>query len=178
MSFTPSLRDTDTDLIENALQTRPQTHSVAEFVPGPGIQKLSMAFDIGALRDALAECLAREEYQGDMQDQGFAALPLTQRPGQTEWTANDLSGRYWLRADDRYIEEPREELVEEKNFSEFNPKFAGTYFEHVHAELSRRFPIGRTYSLQGTVQLQFMAQRSRTAVTHSDNNKSWIVVCR
>ena len=26
-----------------------------------------------------------EEFQGGMQDQGFAALPLTQRPGQTEW---------------------------------------------------------------------------------------------
>ncbi|WP_323784042.1 hypothetical protein [Leisingera sp.] len=45
---------------------------------------------------------------GGWQDQGFAALPLTRRPGQTEWSANDLSGRYWLRADDRYVEEPRE----------------------------------------------------------------------
>jgi hypothetical protein len=34
--------------------------------------------------------------------------------------------------------------VSEIRFSEFNPKFRGTYFEHVHSELSRRFPIGRT----------------------------------
>ena len=80
---------------------------------------------------------------GGMQETGFAALPLTQRPGQTEWTENDLSGRYWLRGDDRYVEEAREDLVPEIDFSEFNPDFAGTYFEHVHAELSRRFPIGR-----------------------------------
>ena len=79
-----------------------------------------------------------------MQDQGFAALPLTQRPGQTEWTENDLSGRYWIRGDDRYVEEPREELVAENQFSEFNPKFAGTYFEEVIGELKKRFPIGRT----------------------------------
>ena len=31
----------------------------------------------------------------------------------------------------------------EIDFSEFNPAFAGTYFEHVHVELARRFPIGR-----------------------------------
>ena len=80
---------------------------------------------------------------GGMQDEGFAALPLTQRPGQREWTENDLSGRYWIRGDDRYVEEPREDLVPEIDFGEFNPDFAGTYFEHVHAELARRFPIGR-----------------------------------
>ena len=76
-------------------------------------------------------------------DEGFAALPLTQRPGQTEWTENDLSGRYWLRGDDRYVEEAREDLVPEKAFSEFNPDFAGTYFEEVHRQLATRFPIGR-----------------------------------
>jgi hypothetical protein len=63
---------------------------------------------------------------------------------EADWTANDLSGRDWLRTDDRYVEEPREDLVSEIRFSEFNPEFRGTYFEHVHSELSRRFPIGRT----------------------------------
>jgi len=144
MSFIPTIRDVDVDLAEGAMRTQPETESVAHFVPGPGIQKLQLKFDINELRKALGECLSREAFQGDMQDQGFAALPLTQRPGQTEWTSNDLSGRYWLRADDRYVEEPREDLVQEIGFSEFNPKFRGTYFEHVHEELTRRFPIGRT----------------------------------
>ena len=67
-----------------------------------------------------------------MQDEGFAALPLTQRPGQTEWTENDLSGRYWLRGDDRYVEEAREDLIPEKAFNEFNLEFAGTYFDEDH----------------------------------------------
>ncbi len=35
----------------------------------------------------------------------------------------------------------REALVPEIDHSEFNPKFSGTFFEHVHAELSKRFPI-------------------------------------
>ena len=41
------------------------------------------------------------------------------------------------------VEEAREDLVPEKAFSEFNPDFAGTYFEEVHSQLATRFPIGR-----------------------------------
>lgn len=144
MTFTPQITDTDVETITQTIATPAETQSVAQFKPGPGIARLELKFDIDKLREALEECLRREAFMGAMQDQGFAALPLTQKPGQTEWTTNDLSGRYWLRADDRYTEEPREDLVPEINFSEFNPKFAGTYFEHVHAELTKRFPIGRT----------------------------------
>ena len=136
--------DPDVALVELRIASRPDSRSVAEFVPGgPGIERLSLSFDIGALREALAGCLRRSDFMGGMQDEEFAALPLTQRPGQTEWTENDLSGRYWLRGDDRYVEEAREDLVPEKAFSEFNPDFAGTYFEEVHQQLIDRFPIGR-----------------------------------
>jgi hypothetical protein len=144
MTFAPQLQDGDVKTVMAAMSARPTTDTVAKFVPGPGLVKLDMQFDIEKLRDALDECLKREKMMGGMQDEGFAALPLTQKPGQTEWTENDLSGRYWLRADDRYVEEPREDLVPEVSFSEFNPKFKGTYFEAVHTELSKRFPIGRT----------------------------------
>ncbi|MGI9363673.1 MAG: hypothetical protein ACR2O8_00680 [Rhizobiaceae bacterium] len=143
MTYRPEVLDADVQAITAWMKDRPDTQSVANFVPGPGIQKLALTFDIARLRDALDICLSRSSFKGDMQDQGFAALPLTQRPGQTEWTSNDLSGRYWLRADHRYVEEPREDLVEESQFSQFNPEFAGTYFEDVHRELTRRFPIGR-----------------------------------
>lgn len=136
--------DPDSRLIRKLLETRPDSESVATFKPGPGICRLDLKFDIGELQKALEECQAKHSYQGNMQDQGFAALPLTQRPGQTEWTENDLSGRYWIRGDSRYVEEPREDLVPEIQFSEFNPAFKGTYFEHVHSELIKRFPIGRT----------------------------------
>ena len=144
MGFNAQIKDADVQAIEGWMQTQPNTTSVAEFTPGPGIQRLTLKFDITELKKALDECLEREAFQGGMQDQGFAALPLTQRPGQTEWTENDLSGRYWLRGDTRYVEEAREDLVPEIDFSEFNPKFKGTYFENVHEELTKRFPIGRT----------------------------------
>lgn len=144
MTFRPEINDQDVTTIMAAMSMHPRSSTVKDFVPGPGIQKLKLSFDIERLREALDECLAREDFKGGMQDQGFAALPLTQRPGQTEWTENDLSGRYWIRGDDRYVEEPREDLVPEDQFCEFNPKFAGTYFEDVIGELKRRFPIGRT----------------------------------
>ncbi len=144
MTFVPKFVDADVARIAEAMATHLPTDRVAEFVPCPGIIRLDLKFDIVKLKEALEECLKREDMMGGMQDKGFAALPLTQRPGQTEWTANDLSGRYWLRADDRYVEEPREDLVPEIDFSEFNPKFKGTYFEYVHEELAKRFPIGRT----------------------------------
>ena len=136
--------DPDALLVRKLIESRPDSESVATFKPGPGICRLNLKFDIQELQLALNECLAKQSYQGNMQDQGFAALPLTQRPGQTEWTENDLSGRYWIRGDDRYVEEPRENLVPEIEFSEFNPAFKGTYFEQVHDELTKRFPIGRT----------------------------------
>jgi len=136
--------DPDVLLINRLMERRMDTESVATFTPGPGICRLDLKFDIEKLQEALHECLAKESFKGNMQGQGFSALPLTQRPGQTEWTDNDLSGRYWLRADDRYVEEPRENLVPEIEFSEFNPLFEGSYFEYVLHELSKRFPIGRT----------------------------------
>ena len=143
MVFVPTEVDADVETVCSRIAIAPETRSVAGFVTGPGISRLNLRFDIDALRSALAECLRRSDYLGDMQHQGFAALPLTRIPGRTEWSANDLSGRYWLRVDDRYVEEAREELVPEIEYSEFDPKFAGTYFEYVHAELGRRFPIGR-----------------------------------
>jgi len=79
------------------MSSRPDHHSVTEFKAGPGIQKLDLQFDIKELRNALQQCLASVEFQGGMQSQGFAAIPVTQRPGQTTWTENDLSGRYWIR---------------------------------------------------------------------------------
>jgi len=138
--FTPD----DRRAVEQWIAAPPDTVSVAGFVPGPGIQKLALRFDIARLHDALGECLNRAELRGgDWRKYGFGALPLTRRPGDADVNANDLSGRYWLRRDERYEEEAFEDLVDEAAFSEFDPTFAGTYFETVHRELTRRFPIGR-----------------------------------
>ena len=133
----------DKQAMASWLDQRPDSSSVAQFTPGPGIAKLDLKFDISLLRDALETCVSRQGYKGDMQDEGFAALPLTRIPGNSEVSANDLSGRYWLRPDDSYNEVAREEFVDEAAFSEFDPAFADTYFSEVHKALTARFSIGR-----------------------------------
>lgn len=147
----PEHLPSDARLVGERLATPPETDSVAKFVPSEQIKKLSLQFDIDRLRGALKECLSISDYQGNMQDSGFAALPLTRRPGQKEASDNDLSGRYWLRIDDSYEEAAREELVDEAGFSEFNPLYRGTYFEEVHRELNRLFVIGRMRVLSKSV---------------------------
>ena len=103
--------ENDRQALSQWLAERPDTTSVANFVPGPGIHKLSLRFDITRLREALDQCLARHDFMGDMQAQGFAALPLTRNPDTPDISANDLSGRYWLRPDDGYQEVAREEQI-------------------------------------------------------------------
>ena len=132
----------DAARMKDWLAQQPDTQSVANFVPGPGIQKLDLRFDIGKLRAALTEALQRTAFKGDL-DKGFGAFSLTRRPGAEVETANDLSGRFYTRVDESYEEVAREDIVEEEAFSEFVPRFKGTYFEELHRELTKRFPIGR-----------------------------------
>ena len=110
-----------------------------KFQPGPGIDKLSVQFDIHELRKAFEEASASLEDLGS----GFSAIGLTRRPGVEVPTYNDLSGLFWTRVDDSYEEVSRLEDVDEALFTEFNPAFKGSYFEFVHQELVKRFPIGR-----------------------------------
>ncbi|MEO0327902.1 MAG: hypothetical protein AAF217_04825 [Pseudomonadota bacterium] len=134
--------DSDTLRIQKNLSQMPDTQSVANFVPGPGIEKLDLSFDINALREALANALDHTEFMGDL-TAGFGAFSLTRRPGVEKETANDLSGLFFTRVDETYEEVRREDVVDEFKFTELVPAFKGTYFEHVHTELKNRFPIGR-----------------------------------
>ncbi len=129
----------DQQAMRSWLENSQVTEFNARFEPGPGIQKLSLRFDISKLCAALAEVSGSLEDMGD----GFSAFPLTRRPGVEVPTANDLSGLFWTRVDDSYEETTREEIVDESQFTEFNPALKGTYFEQVHQALVKRFPIGR-----------------------------------
>ena len=121
----------------------PDKEAVKNFVHGPGIDLLDLRFDINELKTALSDLRQATDFTAAAEADSFGALAVPRRPGVEVPTANDLSGLYWLRADDRYQEEPREEAVNEAAFTELVPTFVGTYFEHVHQELTARFPIGR-----------------------------------
>lgn len=133
----------DQNKLKTWLAQTPDTEKVAGFIPGPGIQRLALKFDIAELKNALNTVTANTDYVGAEQDKGLGAIPLTRCPGSDQFSSNDISGLYWLRADDRYIEEQCEEFVDELAFSEFVPEFIGTYFEFVYRQLTTRFPIGR-----------------------------------
>ena len=53
-SHSGRIHDSDVAFVETRLQTSPETRSVAGFVPGPGIARLALSFDIDELRAALA----------------------------------------------------------------------------------------------------------------------------
>ena len=141
MSPTTASRAHDSERMKAWLAARPDTTRIAGYVPGPGFEKLDLSFDIAKLRQALNDVLgvSAYEYMGE----GFNAIALTRRPGDESVTANDLSGLYFIRPDETYEEVPREELVDERAFSEFVPALKGTYFEAVYGALAERFPIGR-----------------------------------
>ena len=137
-----SIVDNDVKNLRSRMETMPDINSVARFVPGPGIERLELKFDIEKLRDALRSALEYTEFKGDL-SAGFGAFSLTRRPGVEKETANDLSGLFFTRVDDSYEEVRREEVVDEFKFTELVPAFKGSYFEHVHDELTKRFDIGR-----------------------------------
>ncbi len=137
--------------LEDDAVRRAGATSVAEFVPGPGIEKLLVSFDIHELQAALehlrAEAAELSRADGasrtnEYSEHGFDVISLTQRPGQQHETGNDLSGRYWLREQGE-TETAFEDIVNERDYSELVPHARGTYFEHVHSELNKRFVVGR-----------------------------------
>lgn len=108
------------------LSQKPDTVSVANFVPDSGVEKLALKFDIKKLRTALDVVLQKTDFKGMIEDD-FGAFSLTRRPGVTVETPNDLSGLFYTRVDDTYEEMAREEAVDERAFSELVPAFRGTY---------------------------------------------------
>lgn len=133
----------DREQVKLWLASSPDTETVKDFIPGPGIQKLSLKFDIDKLQRALKQITDMADFGGSNTEDGFGAIALNRRPGVTTPTSNDLSGRYWLRPNNKYIEEPMEDLVDEAAFTELDPRFEDTYFKEVLSLLTDRFPLGR-----------------------------------
>ena len=107
----------DKELMKNWLELSPDASTVSEFQPGPHIDRLNLQFDIEALKTALEDILLTQEFFGDV-DTGFGAIPLTRMPDRTDISANDLSGRYWLRPDNDLQEVAREDFVDEAAFTD------------------------------------------------------------
>ena len=133
----------DQELMKSWIDENLVTDTVASFVPGLGIQKINITFDIKKLIDTFEDARKHILDVGD----GFKAIPITRRPGVSTPTETDMIGRYYMRPDETYKEVVLDELVDEFKFSELCPEFEGTYFETLHQQLSKRFPIGRMRAL-------------------------------
>ncbi len=136
-----ALIEADQQAVRRWTDQIPDTETVAGFVPGPGIERLSIRFDACALLDTLHNALASLDARTDQY--GFGGFPLMRRPGAEKETENDRSGLFYTRVDSSYQEVQREHAVDERAFTELVPTFKGTYFEHVINELSKRFILGR-----------------------------------
>ena len=70
----------DSAQMKTWLSQKPDTVSVANFVPGPGVEKLALKFDIKKLRTALDVALQKTDFKGMIED-GFGAFSLTPSSG-------------------------------------------------------------------------------------------------
>jgi|TARA_B110000444_G_C18792897_1_gene573343 hypothetical protein len=127
--------------MDKCISTAPDTKSVSHFKPSDEIRKLPLKFDIDKLRDAVDKLSDGKGFV-DL-GSGFQATTLTKRPNFSVISDNDLSGRFYTRTDDTLEEYAREDIVDESEFTDFVDEYKGTYFEYVHQELSKRYPIGR-----------------------------------
>jgi len=78
--------------MEKTISNVPDTKSVAHFKPSTEIRKLPLKFDIEKLRQAV-DGLSEGKGLIDLRS-GFQATTLTQRPGVSVVSDNDLSGRF------------------------------------------------------------------------------------
>jgi len=129
--------------IAASIERTPDTESVTHFKESPEIRRLSLKFDIDELRNAIDNVANKNGGGYKSLGDGFHAFSLTRRPGTTKETMSDAIGRYYLRLDENMEEVPRGELLQEIEFSELNSEYQDTYFQYVHQELCKRFPIGR-----------------------------------
>ena len=86
--------DEDIQFIKDAMSKFPNHSRVTKFIPWPGIHKSKLKFDICKLRNCLEKLKLESKTQNKENDYGFSIFSLTQRPGQKEWTENDLPRRY------------------------------------------------------------------------------------
>ena len=88
--------DEDVIFIKDAMSKIPDHSRVTEFIPGPGIHKLKLKFDIKKLRNCFKKLKLENKTQNKKNDYGFGVFSLTQRPGQKKWTENNRKGSLLL----------------------------------------------------------------------------------
>ena len=107
-------------------------------------QKQNIKFDIVKLRDALDQILKIKGFDTSLGIPHFAAIPLTQIPGDPDSVkGNKARGVYWTKPDSSGQEVSRDVKIDESQYTEFIKEFEHTYFKEVFDELRKYYKLGR-----------------------------------
>ena len=124
-------------------------------------QKQEVKFDLKKLKNALNEVLKIKGFDSSLGIPHFAAISLTQIPGDPDSIKGSKArGVYWTKPDSTGIEVTRDVNVDESKYTEFVKDFEHTYFKEVFDELKKNYKLGR-------VRLLLKEQRS-TLSWHRD----------
>ena len=107
-------------------------------------QKQELKFDLSKLRNALNEVLKIKGFDTSLGIPHFAAIPLTQIPGDPDSVkGHKARGVYWTKPDSTGVEVSRDVKIDESKYSEFIKEFEHTYFKVVFDELKKHYKLGR-----------------------------------
>ena len=107
-------------------------------------QKQDIKFDIKKLQHALKEVLKIKGFDTSLGIPHFAAVPLTQIPGDPDSIkGHKARGVYWTKPDSTGIEVSRDVKINEGAYSEFIKDYEHTYFKEVFNELKKYYKLGR-----------------------------------
>ena len=103
-------------------------------------QKQEIKFDLKKLKHALNEVLKIKGFDSSLGIPHFAAISLTQIPGDPDSIKGSKArGVYWTKPDSTGIEVSRDVNVDESRYTEFVKDFENTYFKEVYDELSKYY---------------------------------------
>jgi len=106
--------------------------------------KQEIKFDPQKLKNALNEVLKIKGFDNSLGIPHFAAISLTQIPGDPESIKGSKArGVYWTRPDSTGIEVSRDVSIDENEYTEFVKEFENTYFKDVFEELKKHYKLGR-----------------------------------
>ena len=103
-----------------------------------------LKFDPKKLQEALFQVLKLKKYDDAGGVSNFGAICLNQIPGDPNSTVgNNARGIYWTKPDESGKESSRDNLINERAYTEFVKDFEHTYFKEVYKKLSKKFKLGR-----------------------------------
>ena len=107
-------------------------------------QKQDIKFDIKKLKEAYEEIIKIKKFDDCGGISHFAAISLTQIPGNPDSIKGHNSrGLYWTKPDKSGKEVARDIKINESEYSELIPEYKNTYFSEVLKVLSSKYKLGR-----------------------------------